>query len=218
MAHIRAGIELSVFEQYVDLINDELEMARQRGKIILLLYVGMFRNNPFAAPREDGSIMVGVPVEDFDSMGDISIVHEFVHAAHHALSGSLGGEEGASLGATILGEGLAMHATRLILPGRSNASYAHSSEAWFRQCNEKLRSILSSIQPILDSREAEVVSNYSVGDGATGLEREVYCVGWHLVDSLLENGYTVPDLVRIEDVAPLVSSQVEAMMHAAANR
>jgi hypothetical protein len=50
-----------------------------------------------------------------------------------------------------------------------------------------------------------------MGQGTTGTEREAYVAGWLVVDALLRQGRTLPELARVrpDDMPALVRNAIE---------
>lgn len=166
--------------------------------ITLLYYVGMFEGNAFFGAQPDGSLVIGVPAESAGESLEISMAHELAHALHHSVSNLAVGPEG-SVADLVMSEGIAMHTTRTVFPERSDHLHIGGSEEWLATCDERIPEILRALSTKLESRGPAEVNRLTVGMGLTGMEREGYCAGWHLVGHLLDHGATLAGLVRMSE-------------------
>lgn len=175
-----------------------LEVDDQLPAITLLYYVGMLDGNAFFAPAPDGSGLVALPAEMEPERRELSMAHEFAHAVHHSLSGLAMGPEG-SVAGLVISEGIAMHATRALFPERADHHHLGGSKEWQQRCNAKISVLLTELAGHLQDTGPESVNRLTMGQGLTGMEREAYCAGWHLVGRLLTQGMTLAELARLED-------------------
>ncbi|MCC5870432.1 MAG: hypothetical protein JJU27_18170 [Gammaproteobacteria bacterium] len=166
--------------------------------IILLYYVGMFEGNAFFAAQPDGSLVVGLPAEMSQEHREVVMAHELAHALHHSMTGLAVGPEG-SVADLVISEGIAMHTTRAIFAEQPDHVHVAGSRDWLTGCDEQVVEILQALSSSLDAQGPEAVNRMTVGLGFTGMEREGYCAGWHLVGHLLDNGSTLADLVRMSE-------------------
>lgn len=167
--------------------------------INLTIFVGQFDNNAFAGPMLNGVPTVYLPVEMTDA--DVALAHEFAHALHKHV-GHLTNGYVAPIGETLLMEGIAMRAAQQVRPGHEEAAYTPATvygSAWLKTCEANANSILRGIAPYLKSRDAEITTKFTYGTGTTGLNDELYCAGWVLVEYLLTQGHTYRELVRLPE-------------------
>jgi len=97
------------------------------GHIQLITYVGGFEDNAFSYRGELPT--VAVPLESDPEVRKLILAHEGAHAVHMIVGGLSGGWE-RSVAATMLQEGVAMHATREVFPGLPTAIYVTHDAAW----------------------------------------------------------------------------------------
>lgn len=206
---IRTGIEAldpppeSVANRVVELFDAEGRLP----PLTLLYFVGMMENNAFFAPIPEG-LFVALPAEMAPERREITMAHEFTHAVHHVL-GDFGFDN--TVAALVFKEGLAMHASRRLVPGRPDAAYLTTDEAWLARCSDRLETIIVAMQPEFHLRGDAARNKYTVGEGNTGMEREAYCAGWHLVGRLIEKGHDFAGLARVaEDDIPAMLEQAAA--------
>jgi hypothetical protein len=167
--------------------------------INLILFVGQFDNNAFAGPMRDDVPTVYLPVEMTDV--DVALAHEFAHAVHKRV-GHLTNGYIAPIGETLLMEGIAMRAAQQVRPGHDKAAYTPATvygSEWLKTCESNANEILRGIAPYLDSVDAEITTRFTYGKGTTGLNDELYCAGWVLVEQLVTDGYTYRTLVRLRE-------------------
>lgn len=159
-------------------------------------YVGGFEINAFTVAGKEG-VIVNAPIEMSVAQRTLTLPHEMTHAVHITISHLSGGFERA-LGRVVFEEGLAMHATKALVPGHPDYAYV-GEEPWFRQGMSMGRTILADMVPDLHKSDSETLIKYTFGAGNTGREREAYLAGWIVVGRLLADGRTFPDLARIPE-------------------
>jgi hypothetical protein len=165
----------------------------------LVLFVGQFDGNEFTIPAMNGKPpTVVMPVENPDL--ELDMAHELSHSIHFQLAGVKNGF-GAPIGETIFLEGLAMHATKAVVPGLPDARYTElqSEPGWFARCAARKNEIVKGILPYLDQAGADVATKFTFGKGTTDMDRELYCAGWFAVQKMLDNGATLASLARIPE-------------------
>ena len=182
----------------LDAVMELLASDGHPPEIKLLYYVGMLEDNAFAAPQPDGSIVIALPAEANPQDRPSALVHELVHAVHQSLSHVAAGPSG-SVAGLVLSEGLAMHATRALLPDLPDAEVLNGDPEWIRRCSGETGRILSGMRPHLHSTGADAINRFTMGGGTTGMPREAYCAGWHLTAELLQDGASLADLARIPE-------------------
>jgi hypothetical protein len=162
----------------------------------LVLFVGQFDGNEFTVPAMNGQPpIVVMPVESPSLRVDLA--HELAHSINFQLAGVKTGF-GAPLGETVFLEGLAMHASKAVIPGLPDARYAElaAEPGWLARCRARKAAVLAGIAPHLEEGGPEIATRFTLGQGATGLDRELYCAGWFVVGGLLREGKTFPELAR----------------------
>jgi len=165
----------------------------------LILVVGQFDDNAFSLPPLDGKPATTVmPVEN--SAYRRVLAHELAHTIHFQMVG-VTNAAGAPVGETMFLEGLAMRVAQRAEPGRVDADYAvlPADTTWMPRCAAHKDRIIKGILPDLDKAGRDVTLKYTFGKGNTGLQREVYCAAWFAFETLLDQGYTLPDLARIPE-------------------
>lgn len=177
--------------------------------IRLIAFVGAFHKNAFASGLKDGISTISIPLEDSDQDHALAMTHEFTHAVQM----QLGSWSGQSVASQIFTEGLAMRATERLNPGLPPQNYTGGSTDWMEQCEARLPEVLSDLNQHLGDKGAEAVSRFTVGTGAAGLGREVYCAGWHLVGKLLQDGATFPALAHLtqDDADAKIAAVIKAV-------
>lgn len=165
-------------------------------KIGFIAYVGGFETNAFTNGSPEGPV-VAAPIEMDPEARALILPHEMTHAVHALTAGLSGGYE-RSLGRVVFEEGLAMRVTQRLEPGRQDYAYV-GEKAWFRQAMARRRQIMAALKPVLLAKDAASVFKFTMGHGATGLEREAYIAGWLAVGRLLEEGASLPKLARLPE-------------------
>jgi hypothetical protein len=165
----------------------------------LVLFVGQFDGNEFTIPAMNGKPpTVVMPVENPDL--ELDMAHELSHSIHFQLADVKNGF-GAPIGETIFLEGLAMHATKAVVPGLPDARYTElqSEPGWFARCVAHEDAIVKGILPYLDQSGADVATKFTFGKGTTGMDRELYCAGWFAMQKMLDDGQTPAQLARVPE-------------------
>ncbi len=165
----------------------------------LLLFVGQFDGNEFTVPAMNGKPpTVVMPVENPDL--ELDMAHELSHSIHFQLAGVNNGF-GAPIGETIFLEGMAMHASKAVVPGLPDARYTElqNEPGWFARCTANKAAIVKGILPYLDQSGPSVATKFTFGKGTTGMDRELYCAGWFAVQKMLDEGKTLTELARIPE-------------------
>jgi len=173
------------------LLGFELEID-----MVLIYFVGAFENNPFIAPSRDGRTVLGWPIES--NLGDILLAHELTHIVHSKTAEFSANWE-RTVGAIVLQEGLAMHVSRHLFPGRPDEAYTESKKGWLEACRKNSKTILKGILPYLEDSSNEKVYQFTMGQGNTCNEREAYFVGWESVDALLKEGMSFAEIAKIKE-------------------
>jgi hypothetical protein len=211
MERIRPGVSAlspapaPMLEQVAELLEAEDSLP----PIALLYYVGMLEDNAFFAPQPDGTLVVALPAEMDEARRETIMAHEFVHAVHHALSDLTMGPDG-SVANLVFSEGIAMQATRAMLPDKPDHKHLGGERAWQDKCHERISDVLADMPELLDHAGPEHVNRFTMGEGTSGLEREGYCAGWYLVGHLLDEGSTLAELARVpeREVAELLRQAI----------
>lgn len=166
--------------------------------ITLLYYVGMFDDNAFFAAQPDGTLFVALPAEMSPARRELVMAHELAHALHYGLSQGVPDAD-RSVAALVLSEGIAMHTTRALFPEVVDERHLGGGEGWAEACHAGVGQILQALPEFLEAQGAEVRNRFTLGEGVSGLNREAYCAGWHLVGRLLEGGWTLAELARLTE-------------------
>ena len=161
--------------------------------IRLIAFVGAFHKNAFSSGLKDGMWTISIPLEDSDQDHALGMTHEFTHAVQM----QLGLWSRQSVASQIVAEGLAMLVTERLDAGLLATNYTGGSAEWMQQCEARLPQVLAELKHHLADSGADAVSKFTVGTGATGINREVYCAGWHVVGKLLQDGATFPELAHL---------------------
>ncbi|MGA7966695.1 MAG: hypothetical protein WCB49_12585 [Gammaproteobacteria bacterium] len=179
-----------------------LKAGKHPIKVGLVLFVGEYSHNAYTVPGNGGHpATIYLPVEISGRWPRITLAHEFTHAVHAEVDG-LKNLYVEPLGETVFKEGLAMHASRHIVPGGPPRDYTPAmlyGATWQKTCLKDQRAILSGMRPYLDKSSVQVIQQFTTGKGTTGLHDEVYCAGWVVVGKLLDMGYTYASLARIPE-------------------
>lgn len=180
----------------------------------IVFFVGQFDGNEFTVPAMNGQPpTVVMPVEN--PMLKVQLAHEISHSVNFQLADVRNGF-GQPIGETIFLEGLAMHANKALVPGLPDAAYTElaSEPGWLKRCTANRAKIMKGILPYLHQSGARVATKFTFGKGTTGMDRELYCVGWFVVGDMLSSGKTFPQLARIpenrmaDEVAGAMNRQV----------
>ncbi len=163
---------------------------------VVIYFVGGFENNPFVAPLNKERLALCLPIENGDS--DIYLVHELTHIVH-SQTALLTGEWERTIASTILQEGLATQVSKFVIPGEPDESYIEHKKGWLQSCKKNKSEIFTGIAPFLNESSSEIVTKFTFGNGTTNHEREVYFVGWEVVQSLLKTDVTFKDIASIKE-------------------
>ncbi|HET9030147.1 MAG TPA: DUF2268 domain-containing putative Zn-dependent protease [Candidatus Aquilonibacter sp.] len=177
----------------------------------LVLYVGQFDNNAYTIPAMNGNPpTVMMSVENANLR--VELAHELAHSINFQLA-HVKNSFGAPIGETMFLEGLAMHASKDIVPGMPDRRYTEmpGDTGWLAQCEARKGRILAGIRPYLNASGRDSAMRFTFGTGTTGMHREAYCAGWILVGSLLESGYDFPKLARIPEteMVPTIAAALD---------
>lgn len=174
-------------------------------------FVGGFEMNAFAFASE-GRPAVAIPLEMNPEERELVLRHEMAHAVHMRTAGLSGGWE-RSIAQTVISEGLAMHAAKALVPGREDREYIEHRPGWFAESMAKAPLILKGLEPMLEASDSDTVFRFTMGQGTTGTEREAYVAGWVVIDELLRQGRTLPELARVrsEDMPALVRGAIASI-------
>lgn len=104
-----------------------------------------------------------------------------------------------SIGATVLMEGLAVHTSRQLDPGLSEAAHIEYTPGWWRSAQRKKRVILTAILPVLSETRSDAVFRFTICIGPAGLEREAYAAGYWAVDQLRRDGMSLGQIARVPE-------------------
>jgi uncharacterized protein YjaZ len=160
-------------------------------------YVGFREKNAYFF-ADKGKLNIAVPVEEDPEWRGPVLTHELTHAVNQELAGFSEGWE-RSIARTLFQEGLAMRVTESLLPGRGDAAYVEARPGWLAEAKKRETAILTGIRPSLRASDSATVMRFTMGQGATGIEREAYYAGWVVVGHLLKAGHTFPELARIPE-------------------
>ena len=165
-------------------------------KFAVAFFVGAFDNNAFVAPYYDDNPILCLPIEN--KLSDITIVHELTHIVH-VKTASLEMNWERPLAELILQEGLALHASKYLVPGQNDEAYIEIKEdqGWLRSCHKHRTKIINGIKPYLFDSDTNTLNRFTFGVGSTGHRREAYYAGWELVASALRIGVSFNDLASI---------------------
>ncbi len=178
-------------------------------RIVVVAYVGGFEVNAFTAGSPDGPV-VALPIEMEPSVRELTAPHEMTHAVHMIVGHLSPGYE-RSLGRVIFEEGLAMRTVQRLKPGLPDHAYV-GDQSWFDAGIANRRAVLAGLLPDLNQTDGATLFKYTMGNGATGREREAYIAGWIVVGQLLQQGMTLPALAQVaeRDMPPVVSRAIQS--------
>lgn len=176
-------------------VADLLQAPRPLG-LGLTTYVGAFETNAFTIATAQGPV-VSLPLEIEEDVRALLLPHEMTHAVHMLTAGLSTGYE-RSLARLVFEEGLAMHVTRALKPGLPDWRYV-GEEPWFVAALAQRAAILDAISRGLDRSDGETLFKFTMGNGATGREREAYVAGWLVTGALLREGHSLPELARVAE-------------------
>ncbi len=179
-------------------VNALLKTQGTPIKTKLVLYVGQFDDNAYTVPpMGKRAATVVVPVENPDLR--VTLAHELTHSVHMQLA-HVKNSFGGPLGETVFLEGVAMHASKKIVPGLADEAYTQrkTDGDWLKRCLAKKAAVLSGIRADLNKSGHEIAMKYTFGDGNTGMPREVYCAAWIVVGQMLKT-QSLARLARIPE-------------------
>lgn len=163
-------------------------------KFDIIAYVGGFEENAFTVGTADGPL-VCLPIEMAPDRRAMVMPHEMTHAVHMTLA-KLPPSYERPLGRVVFEEGLAMRAVQALKPGLADFEYV-GQRPWFDAALPQRKEILTAIASRLDASDGPTLFRFTMGQGATGREREAYLAGWLMTGELLRQGRTLPELARI---------------------
>jgi hypothetical protein len=151
------------------------------------------------------------PVET--KVDEMFFAHELTHIVH-AKKAELDFVFERSIATVIMQEGLAIRASQLIVPGSEEERYIEDPLApgWLEKCKEHHDVILDGIRPSLAKKDMDTLKKYIMDTGSSGVvNREVYYIGWVLVDYLLKQGETLESLasIREDDLVGFIDKTIE---------
>ncbi|ATP41006.1 hypothetical protein CSE16_13615 [Solibacillus sp. R5-41] len=164
--------------------------------LVVVYFVGGFENNPFVAPFDEKRLALCLPIENGDS--DILLSHELTHIVH-SHTANLTAKWERTIASTIIQEGLATQVSKFLVPGDLDEHYIEHKKGWFETCNEHKWEIIKGTLPFLEDSSSEAVTRFTFGNGTTNNEREVYFVGWEIVQYLLGEGVSFKELATIQE-------------------
>ncbi|QPC45861.1 hypothetical protein [Mangrovibacillus cuniculi] len=164
--------------------------------LVVVYFVGGFEGNPFVAPYDQERLALCLPVECNNTT--IILSHELTHIVH-ASTANFSTKWERSIASTILQEGLAMHVSKQLVPGKEEESYTEFTKGWLASCKASREEIFKGILPYLEDSSSETVFRFTMGLGTTNHEREAYFVGWEMVNYLLGRGTTLEEIACIRE-------------------
>lgn len=170
--------------------------ASEPVTITFLAYVGGFEDNAFTVGGTPPT--VSFPVEMSEALRPMVMAHEFTHAVHGPLASLAGGWE-RSIASTLMQEGLAMHVSREVVPGRPEAAYLEHEPGWWARVSARKADVLRDVLPVLARQDGETVFTYTMGNGPAGFQREAYAAGWWVVAHLRAQGMSLARIARIPE-------------------
>jgi hypothetical protein len=178
----------------------------------VVTYVGAFEGNAFSL-SQDGTPVVAVPLEMSPEERDRVFPHEMTHAVHMVIAHLSGGWE-RTIGTTAFQEGLAVEVAREVNGGGDVRHFIEYSPGWYDKALARKREILEGVLPYLDNKDGQTVFRFTMGAGATGLEREAYFVGYQVMERLHAKGMSWAEIARVpEDKMPgLVRTAIQEML------
>jgi hypothetical protein len=159
-------------------------------------YVGGFEENAFTYRGQYPT--VAVPLEMDPVARRTVFAHEMTHAVHLETARLEGGWE-RTIGLSVIQEGLAMHVAREVFPGLPLRSYVGGTPGWWSKAEAGREAVLRGVLPALEAKDGETVFKYTMGEGTTGLNREVYIAGWFVVGELRRRGMSLAQIARVSE-------------------
>jgi uncharacterized protein YjaZ len=129
---------------------------------------------------------------------EILLLHELAHVVH-SHKAALSAEWERSIASVIIQEGVAMHTSKVLVPGRKLVEYIGNDNQWLKLCNEKESKIHSGAIPFLQKSDSQAVFQFTAGEGTCGLQNEAYYIGWKLVEYLLDKGMVLSDIAGLNE-------------------
>ncbi|ELK47624.1 hypothetical protein QRD89_05205 [Halobacillus sp. ACCC02827] len=198
-------------------LNDRFDYIKQTMRytepisLTVLFFVGTFETDPFIVKEED-TYTLCFPVELEAS--ESRLIQELARVVHCSRSG-LAPSFTRTLGQLLFQEGVALHTTQALLEddSRFDPCFTWDQEGCTREPNR----VMINILPHLHRTDYEALYSFTKGTGASGYEKEANYTGWLVVSHLLEQGYSLPELVRIPkgDVDAIVEKSLFALLNKA---
>lgn len=179
--------------------------------LTVVYFVGAFEGNPFVAPISENEYAVCLPVET--EITDIFLAHELTHIVH-GVTANLAMRWERPIAEIIVQEGLATHVSKLLNPGLKDGDYINHRPDWLEECEKNRETILKGVVPFLEDSTSEAAFKFTMGNGASGFEREAYFAGWEFVKKLLENGVTFEQIAKTQekDIPSFVKQNFEGVI------
>lgn len=166
-------------------------------KVRVVVFVGGFEGNAFAAGEQDGRYRVAIPVEA--GVPARSMIHEMTHAVQRGGCAQFAGSGRSMLGDLVVTEGLAMRVVQRLLPGHDDGYYTAAAPDWLAQARARRVAILLGIHDHLADTGSTAAQRFTFGTGTTGLHREAYYAGWVLVGTMLDRlGMSLHDVAVVD--------------------
>ena len=171
--------------------------ADQPVHIRLVAYVGALENNAFTM-SDKGLPVVAIPVEGAPAQTSRNMAHEMTHAVQISMGTMAGGYE-RTIGETVLAEGLAMHVARSLFPDRPETDFVEARTGWLSEATAKRGRILLDVRNVLNEKDADTVTRFTMGAGPSGIEREAYYVAWLVTGYWLSHGETLDEIAHVKE-------------------
>lgn len=168
------------------------------GRVKITAYVGMYENNAFTSFEDGGVPTLALPIESPPDRAALLSAHEGAHAVH-ILTANLSGGYERSIARIVFEEGLAMHASRALLPGHPEPYYTEAEPGWHLSTQGRIIQILDGIEPSLESKAITDILRFTFGKGSQGFQREAYAAGWAVIGQLLRDGYSLAELAHLPE-------------------
>jgi hypothetical protein len=174
-----------------------LLQAGQPIHIKLVAYVGARDGNALTAA--DKSVpTVAIPVED-DPVRTSETMARGMTQAMRISMGTMTGVGEHTIGETVLAEGLAMRVARTLFPDRPENDFVEARPGWLAEADAKRGRILLDVRSVLNDKDGDTVTRFTMGQGPAGLEREAYYAAWLVTGYWLAHGETFAEIARVKE-------------------
>ncbi|MGL4576700.1 MAG: hypothetical protein ACRCV9_18075 [Burkholderiaceae bacterium] len=187
-------------------INSALNFNKSL-KMNFVAYAGLF-DGKVVSTIQDGVASLYIPVEQGGAAVSPAIAREYARIAVQRMAISLGDR---NLAEVAVHEGLALHLAKSAVPGSTEDSFV--DPAWLTKARSSQNAIFAAVKPQLATTGADVISKFTTGSGATGVNGEAIYAGKLVVERWLRQGLTIREILNTPraDMARSVGRVMDAI-------